>query len=152
RTLAERKPAGLRAGARRGRVTARRAWRAGRPGGALSSIRRWPDARGLGRYADACEANDVDLDALGELTDADLVEIRVSLGHRRLILRAIREERAAAPAPAAGPAPRPARLPAHLARRILSDRPRLEGERRQLTVLFADVVGFTALSELLDPE
>ena len=42
--------------------------------------------------------------------------------------------------------------PAHLAERILKDRTALSGERKQVTVLFADVSGFTSLSEKLDPE
>jgi class 3 adenylate cyclase/tetratricopeptide (TPR) repeat protein len=42
--------------------------------------------------------------------------------------------------------------PAHLAERILQDRAALSGERKQVTVLFADVSGFTSLSEALDPE
>ena len=42
--------------------------------------------------------------------------------------------------------------PAHLAEKILRDRPSLEGERRTVTVLFADAIGFTPLSERLDQE
>ncbi|HSF04343.1 MAG TPA: zinc ribbon domain-containing protein, partial [Methylomirabilota bacterium] len=42
--------------------------------------------------------------------------------------------------------------PPHLAERILKDRGALSGERKQVTVLFADVSGFTSLSERLDPE
>ncbi len=66
-------------------------------------------------------------------------------------------------APAAAPAPKPglaadyqSRLasytPKHLAEKILNARSALEGERRQVTVLFADVAGFTSLAEKLDPE
>src|SRR5213592_500977 len=62
---------------------------------------------------------------------------------------------AAPPAPAvASPrfeSPR-AYTPAHLAERILKDRAALSGERKQVTVLFADVSGFTSISERLDPE
>src|SRR2546425_4195271 len=62
---------------------------------------------------------------------------------------------AAPPAPAvASPrfeSPR-AYTPAHLAARILKDRTALSGERKQVTVFFADVSGFTSLSEKLDPE
>jgi class 3 adenylate cyclase len=59
----------------------------------------------------------------------------------------------------AAPAPRGERFasprsytPAHLAERILRDRGALSGERKQVTVLFADVSGFTSISERLDPE
>jgi class 3 adenylate cyclase/tetratricopeptide (TPR) repeat protein len=63
-----------------------------------------------------------------------------------------------APPPPAGP-PEDARFaapsgytPPHLAERILRDRAALQGERKQVTVLFADVSGFTSLAEALDPE
>ena len=42
--------------------------------------------------------------------------------------------------------------PKHLAERILTSKAALEGERKQVTVLFVDVSGFTTLSEKLDPE
>src|SRR5262245_47252104 len=42
--------------------------------------------------------------------------------------------------------------PPHLAEKILKSRSALEGERRQVTVLFADMTGFTPLAEKLDPE
>src|SRR3990172_930770 len=70
----------------------------------------------------------------------------------------------AAPGPPANPAPVPAPAPKrgtpapaaytpkHLAEKILKGRSALEGERRQVTVLFADVAGFTSLAEKLDPE
>jgi class 3 adenylate cyclase/tetratricopeptide (TPR) repeat protein len=60
---------------------------------------------------------------------------------------------AAAPAPASGgERVRVAYTPKHLAEKILKGRSALEGERRQVTVLFADVAGFTTLAEKLDPE
>jgi len=66
---------------------------------------------------------------------------------------------AAAPAPAPPAAPPPAQFgppgvytPKHLAEKILTSRSALEGERKQVTVLFVDVSGFTSLSERLDPE
>jgi class 3 adenylate cyclase/tetratricopeptide (TPR) repeat protein len=64
-------------------------------------------------------------------------------------------EAASPPAPAAMPAPASAPLgytPSYLAEKILTSRSALEGERKQVTVLFVDVSGFTALSERLDPE
>jgi class 3 adenylate cyclase/predicted ATPase len=62
-----------------------------------------------------------------------------------------------APVEAVAPAATPARAPGaytpqHLAEKILTNRSALEGERKQVTVLFADVAGFTALSTRLDPE
>ena len=53
------------------------------------------------------------------------------------------------PAPFASPA---GYTPKHLAEKILTSKSALEGERKQVTVLFADVSGFTSLSERLDPE
>jgi class 3 adenylate cyclase len=59
----------------------------------------------------------------------------------------------AAAAPAGTPAPAPlAYTPPYLAEKILTSRSALEGERKQVTVLFADVAGFTTLAEQLDPE
>jgi class 3 adenylate cyclase/tetratricopeptide (TPR) repeat protein len=103
--------------------------------GAVTDVGRWLQERGLGRYAEVFERNDVDAVSLRELTDADLADLGVSLGHRRRILRAIRE----GDVPAA-PAPRPRAAAGS------------EGERREVTILFADVSGFTGLSEALDPE
>src|SRR5262245_61838490 len=62
-----------------------------------------------------------------------------------------------APVETAAPATAPVRAPGaytpqHLAAKILTNRSALEGERKQVTVLFADVAGFTALSTRLDPE
>jgi class 3 adenylate cyclase len=66
----------------------------------------------------------------------------------------LQAEQTAAPASAAepqAPAPR-AYTPPHLAEKILRERPSLEGERRTVTVLFADAMGFTPISEQLDQE
>ena len=96
-------------------------------------IGQWLDALGLGQYARAFAENDVDLAMLAQLDDADLKELGVaSLGHRKRMLAAIAERaRAVAPLSATAPAP---------------------GERRQVTILFADLCGFTALSRTLDAE
>ncbi|CAB3793758.1 adenylate/guanylate cyclase domain-containing protein [Pararobbsia alpina] len=98
-------------------------------------IDRWLQALGLEQYAPAFAENDIDLAILAQLSDADLKELGiVSLGHRKRMLAAIADQRAAAPY-AATPA---------------VDAPR--SERRQVTILFADLCGFTALSQSLDPE
>ena len=56
------------------------------------------------------------------------------------------------PTPAARFASPKSYTPPHLAEKILTSRTVLEGERKQVTVLFADVSGFTSISEQLDPE
>lgn len=100
----------------------------------------WLRGLGLGRYEAAFLENDVDSRTLPDLTAEDLKEIGVaSVGHRRLILQAI----AALDAVPAGAA---AEAAAELAPAV----PR--AERRQLTVMFADLVGSTELSRRLDPE
>jgi class 3 adenylate cyclase len=99
----------------------------------------WLEGLGLGYYAQRFAENGVDFSVLRHLTDQDLKDIGVLLGHRRKILAAIAELAGAVPAtlqPAAAIEPKP-----HDA-----------AERRQLTVLFCDLVGSTALSARLDPE
>src|SRR5215831_5570222 len=112
----------------------------------MSDLSRWLDALSLGRYAAAFAENDIDLDVLPQLTDQDLKDLGVSLGHRRRLLAAaaaLATDREAATgaipfaaAEAAALAPAAAPL----------------AERRQLTVMFCDLVGSTALSARLDPE
>lgn len=105
----------------------------------MIDLRAWLRSHNLERYAETFAANDVDLDILGELTDRDLAELGVSLGNRRRLLRAIAERAAASRRAAAALAPEPIAIPA-------------EAERRQVTVLFCDLVGSTALSSAVDPE
>jgi class 3 adenylate cyclase/predicted ATPase len=101
----------------------------------MSGIREWLSSHGLSEYADRFAKNRIDLSILPDLTDEDLRELGVFLGDRRRILRLIAEL-----------APK-TRFPAMPA----SGRPE-EAERRQVTVMFADLVGSTALSTGMDPE
>src|SRR4029077_14061460 len=99
---------------------------------------------------------DIDAAILATLTDADLKELGVaSLGHRRKLLQAIDLVAGRAASTASGiptpPASTPT-MPRHLAERILAARESLVGERKAVTVLFADVHGSFALIEGLDPE
>ena len=106
----------------------------------------WLRGLGLGQYEQAFRDNDVDAEVLPELTADDLERLGVaSLGHRRKLLAAI------AALPAGHPPPCPRRQPN---RRSTPARPAraTEAERRQLTVMFVDLVGSTALSGRLDPE
>jgi class 3 adenylate cyclase/tetratricopeptide (TPR) repeat protein len=100
----------------------------------------WLRGLGLERYAPAFRDNDVDDEVLPELTSDDLINIGVtSVGHRRKLLAAIALLGATPPAATVMAASCDAPAPA-------------DAERRQLTVMFCDLVGSTALSARLDPE
>jgi class 3 adenylate cyclase len=105
----------------------------------VATITEWLASLGLSEYAQRFAENDIDVTVLRHLTDQDLKEIGVSLGHRRKILAALAEVGGAVPANA------PQRDETAAA---LQD----PGERRQLTVMFCDLVGSTALSTRVDPE
>ena len=105
----------------------------------MTSTVEWLKSIGLGEYAQRFAENAIDLSILRDLTDQDLKELGVLLGHRRKMLRAIAGLGAAAIAPA-GSATQP------------KTESRDEAERRHLTVMFCDLVGSTALSTRLDPE
>src|SRR5215831_4161858 len=104
----------------------------------MQPIADWLEKLGMSEYAERFEVNRIDVSVLPDLTDQDLEKLGVLLGDRRKILRAIREVARPVPTPAQDPAPaKPARD---------------EAERRQLTVMFCDLVDSTALSAKLDPE
>ena len=107
----------------------------------MSSVKEWLASLGLSEYADRFAEHQIDFSILRDLTDRDLKEELgvVSLGDRRRLLRAI-----AHLAEAASAAPQLA--PGFEASR--GD----EAERRQVTVMFSDLVGSTALSAYMDPE
>ena len=108
----------------------------------MRTLTEWLAQLGLAQYAEAFAAADLELDVLPELTDADLQSLGVSLGHRKRMLRAIRDlERSPA-------------FPAALAGNAVKapDDAGITLERRQVSILFCDRVGSTALSEHFDPE
>ena len=111
---------------------------------ATPQIADWLAALGMSEYAAGFADNDIDFTILGDLTDQDLEKIGVtSLGHRRKLLRAIASLDSPdkiAPAVAIKPA-----TPA-------TQRAVNYAERRQVTVMFSDLVGSTALSARMDPE
>jgi class 3 adenylate cyclase/predicted ATPase len=98
----------------------------------------WLRSLGLGQYEALFRASEIDADILPELTEIDLEKLGVPLGHRKRLLRAISglaaPETLAAPSASTGATPQDA------------------AERRQLTVMFCDLVGSTALSTRFDPE
>jgi class 3 adenylate cyclase len=108
-------------------------------------ITEWLAKIGLERYAPAFVDNDIDVSVLRHLTDTDLEKIGVSLGHRRKILAAIGELSKTLAAPAAALAP-------SIEAPAITSAPEASAERRQVTVMFSDLVGSTALSARMDPE
>jgi class 3 adenylate cyclase/tetratricopeptide (TPR) repeat protein len=91
---------------------------------------------GLQQYAGVLADNDIDFDILSDLAESDLEKLGLSLGHRRKLLRAFA---ALHPAVAQSEAPS-------------TTSEAQEAERRQVTVLFSDLVGSTALANEIDPE
>ncbi len=111
----------------------------------MRDVAHWLDQLGLGIYTAVFSENDIDEEVVPELTDQDLKELGISLGHRKKLLKAIaalRENGApedATPEPTVAPGATPVT-------------PTSEAERRHLTVMFCDLVGSTTLAERLDPE
>ncbi len=111
----------------------------------------WLRKLGLEQYEPAFRANEIDARILPSLTAEDLKDLGVSLvGHRRRLLDAIAALGAEVPV-ARNPLPTPPLL--GLAPGITGEgRVGADAERRQLTVMFCDLAGSTALSSRLDPE
>jgi class 3 adenylate cyclase/predicted ATPase len=108
----------------------------------VDDLEKWLTPLGLAALAPTLRANDIDLEILPALAEADLERLGLSLGHRRKLLRA------AASLPGFSPSP----SPSPSVERASTESPRTSAERRQLTVMFVDLVGSTALSARLDPE
>ncbi len=104
----------------------------------MQEIADWLKTLGLSEYAARFAENDIDISVLRDLTDQDLKDLGVSLGHRRKMLRAIAELAGAVPA-----SPQFA---------LAEPKSQDTAERRQVTVMFSDLVGSTALSACMDPE
>jgi len=105
----------------------------------MQQIADWLEKLGMSEYAGRFAENRIDLSVLQELTDQDLKDLGIVLGDRRKLLRAIRE--------LAGERPTITTAIATTA-----TPPQDYAERRQLTVMFCDLVGSTALSTRMDPE
>src|SRR6516164_5659078 len=106
----------------------------------MNGIAEWLESIGLTEYAQRFSENAVDFSTLRDLTDQDLKELGVLLGHRRKLLRAIAELDVTSAIATTPPPTNPEREPLD------------EAERRHLTVMFCDLAGSTALSTRLDPE
>src|SRR4051794_17040603 len=95
----------------------------------------WLQQLGLSQYAEIFSKEAIDVDVLGDLTDEDLEKLGIPLGHRKRMLKAI------------------ATLPSNVSEQQTAVPPvRPSAERRQLTMMFCDLVGSTALASVLDPE
>jgi class 3 adenylate cyclase len=107
----------------------------------MQQVAEWLEKHGLGQYAQRFAENDISFSVLPDLTDQHLKEIGVSLGHRLQLLRAIAELTSHDKE-----APKLAVITGASA--ALQD----TAERRQVAVMFTDLVGSTALSARMDPE
>jgi class 3 adenylate cyclase len=106
----------------------------------MQQIADWLEKLGMSEYAQRFAESRIDFSVLPDLTDQDLKDLGVVLGDRRKILRAIaglKSTEAVAPSPAT---------------EAVIARPQDAAERRQVTVMFSDLVGSTALSARMDPE
>jgi class 3 adenylate cyclase len=102
----------------------------------MQQIADWLNQLGMSEYTQRFAENGIGFAALRHLTDQDLKDIGVLLGHRRIMLAAIQD--------LGGPPGKPS--PA------VELKPQDAAERRQVTVMFSDLVGSTALSARMDPE
>ncbi len=158
----------------------------------MTDLAEWLGKYGLAQYVQIFDENHIELSVLPDLTDNDLKSLGVSLGHRKILLRAIAALQAVDPSPGATTAvsnlgaetlgtetlgaetpgaetpgaetpgtetpgtetPGAQTLGAQTlgAEEVPSPSQNREGELRQITVMFCDLVGSTELSEKLDPE
>jgi class 3 adenylate cyclase/tetratricopeptide (TPR) repeat protein len=103
----------------------------------MTGIAEWLASIGLGEYSQCFAENAIDLSVVPDLTEQDLKDLGVLLGHRRKMLRSIADMKGSVlPTPLPGPKPVP----------------RADAERRQLTIMFCDLVGSSELAVRLDPE
>jgi len=103
----------------------------------MSGIADWLTGLGLAKHVELFHANDIDLDVLPSLSEEEFKELGLSLGDRKRLMKGIAQLAATAQAAAE-------------AKPSLEEAP--AAERRQLTIVFVDLVDSTALSRALDPE
>lgn len=104
-----------------------------------TDVTTWLEGLGLGKYATTFAENEITLAAIPHLTDDDLKDVRVSLGARRIILAAVADLRTS-------------HAPDEPIMAMERGEPGRQAERRQLSIMFCDLVGSTELSQRLDPE
>jgi class 3 adenylate cyclase/tetratricopeptide (TPR) repeat protein len=110
----------------------------------MTPFAKWLAEIGLGSYAVVFASNKIDFDVIRSLSDADLRELGLALGDRKRLLQAV--------AKLGGQTAPDSSIPQTAAAPPRETAVSHPGERRQLTVMFCDLVGSTALSEKLDPE
>ena len=115
----------------------------------MKSFAHWLAEIGLQGYESVFIQNEVDFDVLASLTETDLQALGLSLGARKRLLQAIAKLDGKSSADTISP---PAISPAIALLSPATIADSTAGERRQITVIFCDLVGSTALSEKLDPE
>ncbi|MGF6432823.1 MULTISPECIES: ATP-binding protein [Bradyrhizobium] len=103
-----------------------------------AALKHWLETVDLGQYSDLFVLHRIGLDILPDLTEQDLVELGLPLGDRKRLQRAVASLTGSAKGPAGG--------------RSVAEGAAVSAERRQLTVMFCDMVGSTSLSEQFDPE
>jgi hypothetical protein len=109
----------------------------------MPTLAGWLQEHGLDQYADVFAQSEIDLDVMPDLTEQDLEKLGLPLGARKRFMRAIRSPNASSPAAIdSSPSSSPSSSIVSVS----------EGERRQLTVLFCDMVGFTELANRVDSE
>src|ERR1700732_3368701 len=107
----------------------------------MSDFTVWLQNLGLEKYGAILASHDIDLTVVPDLTEQDLEKLGLSLGHRRkFCIAAAKFRPVTTSSPVASAQVQPSSQPAPLA------------ERRQVTVVFIDLVGSTALGSELDPE
>jgi len=106
----------------------------------VTDIADWLRRQGLERYSSAFAEHEITFELLSELTEADIDRMSLPTGPRRQLMVAIQALRAVRGQPAIHAEPAP---------RAFASR---NAERRQLTVMFCDLVGSTSMAERLDPE
>ena len=113
------------------------------------NVANWLQSLGLQEYTEIFADNAIDMDVLPDLSEADLEKIGVKLGHRKKLLRSIASLENEQGQPIS---PEEPFLDADMESTSLAAWQRHPGERKPVTMLFADIVGSTALTENLDAE
>ena len=123
---------------------------------ATKEISDWLENLGMSEYAQRFAENDIDLSVLPDLTDQDLRELGLSMGHRRRLLRAISELNSTSASPnviaRSAPPPISASEPPPSGAATAAQVAEAAGERRHVTVMFCDLVDSTGIAARLDAE